>query len=130
MLAFCTTCWTEISAQDQECGVCGANVDDDPRSYEQKLLGALSHPLPDTRSRICWLLGQKHATWAVPHLLRMLKDCDLFVRVAALRALGEIGDPSSLEALNEAVEDGNLMIRLAAQGALDQINLRLAVRRL
>ncbi len=128
MLAFCTTCWSEISARDSECGVCGAKVDDNPDLYQQKLLGALLHPLPDTRARICWFLGQKHAMWAVPHLLRMLDDPDLFVRVAALRALGEIGDPLSLESLNRAVEDDNLMVRLAAQGALDQVNLRLSVR--
>jgi HEAT repeat protein len=124
MLAFCTRCWTQISTRDVACPACGANIDDDPRSFEQKLIAALGHPMPETRSRICWVLGQKKATWAVPHLVRMLGDGDLFVRVAALRALGEIGDPSAIPTLEGVVADESLLVRIVAQGALDQIRVR------
>jgi len=124
MLAFCTRCWSEISASDLVCPECGARVDDDPRSFEQKLVAALAHPLPETRARICWVLGQKKAGWAVPHLLHALADRDLFVRVAALRALGEIGDSSALAALERAAADENLMIRTVAKRALDRLRAR------
>lgn len=127
MLAFCTRCWSEMSAKDTVCPRCGARVDDDPRSFEQKLIAALEHPLPETRSRICWLLGQKRANWAVSHLIEMLKDGDLFVRVAALRALGEIGDPSAEFALEIALHDEKPLVRVVAQGALDQLHARAMV---
>lgn len=124
MLAFCTRCWSEMHTEDIVCPNCGARVDDDPRSFEQKLIAALDHPLPETRSRICWLLGQKRAIWAVPQLLNMLGDTDLFVRIAALRALGEIGDPSAELALQAASQDDNPLVRVVAQGALEQIRVR------
>jgi len=128
MLAFCTRCWSEMYAKDTICPRCGARVDDDPRSFEQKLIAALEHPLPETRSRICWVLGQKRASWAVPHLIRMLDDSDLFVQVAALRALGEIGDPSAEPALEEASKHEKPLVRIVARGALEQIRARTAVR--
>jgi HEAT repeat protein len=124
MLAFCTRCWWQISDRDVVCTHCGAKVDDDPRSFEEKLTAALEHPLPETRSRICWVLGQKKAAWAVPHLIRRLQDDDLFVRVAALRALGNIGDPSAESALEAAISDEKLLVRIVAQGALEQIRIR------
>ena len=128
MLAFCTRCWSGMRTEDIVCPGCGARVDDDPRSFEQKLIAALAHPLPETRSRICWLLGQKRAAWAIPHLLKMLGDADLFVRVAALRALGEIGDPSAESALQAASKDDKPLVRVVAQGALEQIRVRTGTR--
>ena len=127
MLAFCTRCWSEMHTDDLVCPRCGARVDDDPRSYDQKLSAALSHPLPETRARICWLLGQKRAIWAVPDLLKMLRDADLFVRIAALRALGEIGDPSAEPELQAACKDDKPLVRVVAQGALEQIRVRSGV---
>ena len=127
MLAFCTRCWWEMSSKDAVCAHCGARVDEDPRSFEQKLIAALEHPLAEARSRICWILGQKRATWAIPHLIRMLKDSDLFVRVAALRALGDIGDSSAETALEETCRDEKPLVRIVAQGALQQIRARAGV---
>jgi DNA-directed RNA polymerase subunit RPC12/RpoP len=124
MLAFCTRCWSEISARDVVCPECGARVEDDPRSFEQKLVAALAHPLPETRARICWVLGRKKAGWAVPHLLHALADRDLFVRVAALRALGETGDESAVPALERAAADESKLIRIVARTALCQIRAR------
>jgi HEAT repeat protein len=102
-------------------------VDEDPRSFEQKLAAALEHPLSETRARICWILGQKKASWAIPALVRMLGDNDLFVRVAALRALGEIGDPSAMPALERALDDENVMVRRAAQRAWQQVRSQQSV---
>jgi HEAT repeat protein len=127
MLAFCTRCWSQISAQAKVCSECGGRVDDDPRSFEQKLLNALAHPLPATRARICWVLGQKRAKWAVPHLIGMLSDKDLYVRIAALRALGETADESAVPALERAAAQENVMVRIVAQGALEQIRTRQSV---
>jgi len=58
----------------------------------------------------------------------MLQDSDLFVRVAALRALGDIGDLSVEPALEAAVRDERPLVRVVAEGALEQIRARTAVR--
>jgi HEAT repeat protein len=119
MLAFCTRCWMEMHSDAAVCPHCGAKVDDDPRAYDEKLKAALHHPLPHTRARICWLLGQRGGTAAIPNLLLMLKDEDVYVRIAALRALGKIGDRSVLPVLEEAANNSSLIIRLAATQALE-----------
>jgi HEAT repeat protein len=99
-------------------------VDDDSRTYEQKLVAALNHPLSETRARICWVLGQKKVVGAVPHLLHILVDPDLFVRVAALQALGENGDERALPALERFAADESVLIQAAAQEAVKQIRIR------
>jgi HEAT repeat protein len=98
-------------------------VDEDSRTYEQKLVAALNHPLSETRARICWVLGQKKVVGAVPHLLHILVDPDLFVRVAALQALGEIGDERALPVLERFAADESVLIQAAAQKAVKQIRI-------
>jgi HEAT repeat protein len=124
MVAFCTNCWRELSTSDARCPHCGAVLEHDARSFEQKLIGALRHPLPETRARICWVLGQKRGAWAVPHLIPMLEDIDLFVRLAALRGLGEIGDDAALAAVERSLSEESVLMRAAAKTALDQIRQR------
>jgi uncharacterized membrane protein YvbJ len=58
VIAFCTHCWTEVDSEDLQCPKCGADFGNDARSYEQKLVAALRHPLPEARVRVCWLLGE------------------------------------------------------------------------
>jgi len=113
-----------MSAQSAECPACGTTVEHDPTSLEQKLAVALQHPLPEARARICWILGQRRRTWAVPYLLHILRDVDLHVRLAALRALGEIGDETAIPVLERAAEDWGVLMRVAARGALEQIRVR------
>lgn len=121
MLAFCTRCWLEINADDTVCAHCGAEVNDDPRSYDEKLKAALHHPLPPARARICWVLGRRGDASAIPHLLHMLDDEDVYVQIAALKALGRIGDGSVLAVLEEAAGNPSLIIRLAASQALADV---------
>ena len=125
MQAFCTRCWSLISTQDAVCPECGAETAIDKRSFEEKLVTALNHPLPSTRARICWLLGQQREPWCTPHLVRMLDDPDLFVQMAALRALGDAGDASAIPVLEQASKQASLLLRIVAAGALQQIFARL-----
>jgi HEAT repeat protein len=110
-----------MSSKATVCPACGAQVDEDSRSFEEKLIFALKHPLPETRARICWILGHKKTSAAVPALLEVLNDNDLFVRVAAIVALGEIGDEAALKDLLRLASDDNKLLRNEAQTAVDKI---------
>jgi HEAT repeat protein len=48
----------------------------------------------------------------------MLRDEDLYVKVAALKALGQIGSESVIPVLKEAAASSNVLIRQAARDAL------------
>src|SRR5208282_84708 len=49
------------------------------------------------------LIGRRRITGEVPSLIRASSDPDAKVRLAALRCLGEIGEPSDVPALNQLV---------------------------
>jgi HEAT repeat protein len=50
--------------------------------------------------------------------MELLHDPDLFVRVAALRAIGEIGDESAITAVEKLTSDQHLALRTVAQNIL------------
>ncbi|MCG6155653.1 HEAT repeat domain-containing protein [Rubinisphaera margarita] len=85
------------------------------------LVKFLHDPLPEIRERIVDTLGLIGDTSVVVELEAMLKqDRSEAVRAACARALGEIGDHESVEALEEALSD-TLQVRIKAAIALGQI---------
>jgi HEAT repeat protein len=128
MLVFCTRCWSEMSDMDSRCPQCGTVPSDDPRVFKEKLTDALNHPLPATRARICWVLGHLQQHWTTTHLLRMLADPDLYVRIAAIEALGSNGDLRAASALERIANSETLLLRKVARTArmrlLDQEQLK------
>jgi len=122
MIAFCTHCWREVSTKDRVCAGCEADLTLDHRTYEEKLIGALAHPLPAARARICWLIGENHIRQAVPDLMTLTtNDPDLFVRKAALEGLGTLCDSRSASLLRTISRSGNRFLAAAAKKSLDAI---------
>ncbi len=113
MIVFCTHCWTETNSSLSRCPKCGADLALDQRSYEEKLVGALDHPLPEARVRTCWLLGTNRIQVASEKLMEMAQeDPDLFVRHAAVQALGYLRAPDIVPFLEElAKQDDRWMVR-------------------
>jgi MFS family permease len=92
VIVFCTHCWTEIDAAVTTCAHCHADFTNDARTYSEKLVAALEHPLPEVRERMCWLIGENQIGSAIPRLMEVAaKDSDLFVRRAAFQALVTFG---------------------------------------
>lgn len=105
MISFCPHCWAELDDSVRVCPRCGADLSVDSRSYEDKMLNALNHPLPEARLRACWLLGSNAVERAAEKLMERAKeDEDIFVRHAAVHALGNLHSseiPVFLQALQE-----------------------------
>jgi hypothetical protein len=49
---------------------CGAGLAADERSYEEKLLHSLKHPIKEVRLRACWLIGAKEMEKASSQLMK------------------------------------------------------------
>ncbi len=122
MRAFCTSCWAEVDAAQSICPVCGFDIRSDPRSYDDKISSALRHPLPETRARVCELAGRRRMRTAVPILIERTTDPDTYVRVAALDALGEIGDLRALGPVERNCRDRSLLVREAALRARSRLS--------
>ena len=97
---------------------CGANLTLDSRSFERKLVSALDHPLPETRARICWLVGKNHVEDAVEKLMELAQsDPDMFIQRAAVEALGHLSSPAVKEFLRSLVGQENPWLRKPSRTA-------------
>jgi len=91
---------------------CGRELDPSDRSYEQKLILALSHRLPDRRLMAARILGQLRSRGAVPALERLALDGDdPYLQAEAARALQAI-DPGN-EVAARLAESGPILTRTA-----------------
>lgn len=123
---FCPSCWGEVNDAERVCPHCGVDIPGllDQRDYVAKLIAALSHPEPTTPIRAAWILGKLRAKSAVVPLLTLLQgDADLFVKAAAVEALGQIGDTSARMVLAELAKEGPVLLRGKASEALRLLDL-------
>src|SRR5262249_2744983 len=86
-------------------------------------LTSLNDPSPDARAEAIIALGRNRDRQAVAPITRALREDDSpLVREAAARALGLIGLPGSLDALQRAAQaDGDRDVRKSAAFAADVI---------
>lgn len=85
------------------------------------LLADLQHTNAGIRLDAIYALGETGDREVVPHLIPMLEDVDLFVRMATARMLEELDARTATPALIDALEDGQSAVREAAMVALRQI---------
>lgn len=87
----------------------------------QGLLTDLSDQSPGIRLEAIYALGETRDSGVVPHLIPMLEDPDLFVRMASARILQDLGARQAAPNLIDALEDPQSAVREAAMVALRQI---------
>jgi HEAT repeat protein len=121
MMAFCPDCWSGIENNPATCRKCGARIDIYSHEFEQRLVSLLPHSHAERRAEICLVLGQREKRSAVPHLVEVLADPEPLVRVAALRALSQIGDRSAVPAIQKVAERDNSAIRSFAKQVLSTL---------
>jgi HEAT repeat protein len=123
MIFYCPACWSEIDERDMTCRDCGADIIAlDRRSYEEKLIAALSHQEPTVPLRAAWLLGRLQVREAVPALVALARRApDPYIQAAAVEALGQIGDPSVRPMLADLAEHGPVLVRGKAHEGLRRL---------
>jgi len=94
-----------------------------PDNTRNNLISLIPRSGAEKRAQICWVLGHRAKRSAVPALLELLRDSDLFVRIAAIRALGEIGDDSAISAIESAASGGQPAVREIARKALAMLGV-------
>jgi HEAT repeat protein len=122
MILFCTECWHETDSSQHTCPRCGADLAVNPHSYEEKLISALDHPLPAARVRACWLIGLNDIQSAAVKLMSVVEgDPDLFVRRAAVQALGKIHAQAAVPLLQSLVGQEDHWMEVEARKSLHHI---------
>ena len=118
----CVICWSEMPSERRTCTCCGAVVDVASPAYEKSLLKALDTASPEHKAQICRALATRGSARALPHLVDMLDNPVVLVRVEALRALGELGNASIIPVIEEhAASTESLSVRAAASEALQAL---------
>jgi len=77
-----------------------------------------------TRWNAVQSLGETGDPEVVPHLLPLFGDPDVFVRMAVARVCGDLANPVAVDALIDALEDEEPVVREAAMAALHIITGR------
>ena len=105
-IQFCSHCWAENLLDATLCERCGTPLSEtEPIFYNQKLMRALLHPLPETREMAARLLGHCRDRQALPILMsRLLEETDTGVLCALSIALGQLGDCQAASSLSKRLE--------------------------
>jgi HEAT repeat protein len=82
----------------------------------------LASPDSGTRWQAVQALGDTDDPEVVPHLVPMLDDSDIFVRMAACRHLGDLGSVAAIPALIDTLEDEEASVREAALVSLRSLS--------
>jgi ParB family chromosome partitioning protein len=117
----CPLCAAPVSACEWDCRRCGRDTyrEYKPAAHLDKLIRALRHPEPTTPIRAAWILGRIGTVEALPALISVAEHGpDLFIREAAIEALGHLGDLRAGPVLRALRRERSLLIRKAAIRAL------------
>ena len=118
---FCPRCWAANPIEAPVCERCNTSLSETgPIFYDQKLIWALSHPVPETREMAAMLLGQRRDMHTLPLLLsRLREETDIGVLCAISKALGELGDCQATATLAQRLEQPQgLVVALTIVDAL------------
>lgn len=118
----CPVCYRSLPVEASTCPYCGADLSaQTARSYRDKLVAALSHPLDDVRMRAILALGLRGQEDAVEALV----DCalrhpiDVVEGLAVVGALAQLGPAGRPALLKLAEHDPAHAVRVAARQAAE-----------
>src|SRR6266516_794234 len=112
LIQYCPNCWAENTIDATVCERCSTSLSEtEPIFYDQKLMRALHHPVPETRELAAMLLGQRRDQHALPVLLsRLLEETDSGVLCAISQALGQLGDCRAVASLAKRLAQPNALV--------------------
>jgi HEAT repeat protein len=99
---FCWHCYAQNRLGSGPCATCGREIAAPPEtSYDEQLLWALGHPLPDRRLIAVRVLGRRRVHRARDRLLELVFEPDPYLAAAALETLVALDGAGAHAALLE-----------------------------
>lgn len=114
---FCPNCWHRLTEADKTCPQCGSTLDAfDQSSFEDKLIAALNHPIPENRQMAAQILGRLGCERALPafEALAADPDQDYFFLREVLVAAARIPAPASMKVLCIALDHPSGLVQREA----------------
>lgn len=111
---FCPFCWEQIKEKDLVCPYCYKSLTEyAEKSYEEKLIISLKHPIKEIRRNIVFILGKKKSELAISYLEDIVfNEKDYLIVIEAIKALKQIDTKEAIKILAKAeVEHPSALIR-------------------
>jgi len=123
LVFFCPHCWSRVRENEKICPDCKAEIFPlDQRSYFEKLVGALRHPVATTRMRAAYILGEIGDKRGIKPLVKVIGQSwqteSLFFLREIVIALGKIDGDEVVPALVHLLDHPSFLIREAALKSL------------
>lgn len=121
---FCPNCWVELSFDQQICPQCGYVLDAfDSLTYEDKLLAALKHILPDRRIMAAQILGNLHSVRALKEFESIVAggEENYYLLRAVLLAAAKIDHPDRQRILQKATHHSSALVAALAVRLLETL---------
>jgi hypothetical protein len=118
---YCPSCWAEFGENVSVCPRCGYDIRSfSDLEYEQKLMRAAFHPIPENRHMAVMALGMLRTPRALPVLGRILREekDDIYLLFQVLKAAANIPDPRSMDLLEEGTRHSYRLVRERARQLL------------
>ena len=117
---FCPSCWKEIKEEDKACPYCHADLADyQQKSFEEKLINALTHPERETVRRAAYILGRLKSVLAVKDLRALFdRTEDPYVKREVLEALDCIGTDEAADFIRKVAQSDMAIVRRKAADLL------------
>jgi len=122
---YCPHCWAELEAKQSTCPVCGYVVEEfNSLSFEDKLIAALHHVVPERRIMAAQILGNIHSQRAISEFERILEsgEDNYYLLRAVLLGLVKIDHPKRKLLLEKAREHPSVLVADLARELLDDLS--------
>lgn len=122
---YCPLCWEEIDAESRFCNDCGFNMEEfDQWSYEEKLIAALSHPIPERRMIAAEMLGLLKSERAIPAFAHIIEnnETDYYFVRNVLISVAAINHTDSKHIIERACHNPSKLIEEFAADILKTID--------
>lgn len=120
---YCPNCWTIVQEDQQVCPNCGYVLEQfEKQSFEDKLLAALHHTVPERRIMASQILGNRGSQKAVPEFRKIIEsgEEDYFILRAILMAVAKIDHPDRDAILQAAARHSSDLVRHLAEELIAQ----------
>ena len=121
---YCPNCWSELVEGETVCPACGFEVVEfDAYSFEEKLLAALHHSVPERRNMAAQILGNRASQRGLIEFEKIIDsgEIDYFFLRAILLATVKIEHPNRLIILHKASRHSSDLVANLARDLLAKL---------
>jgi hypothetical protein len=122
---YCPNCWQTVNERDERCPACGFILERyDEMAFEDKLLTALHHSVPERRIMAAQILGNLKNRRALPEFEKIVRsgEGDFFFLRAILQATAKIDHPDRNKILFEASHHSSTLVSQLASQLIAQLS--------